>query len=615
MTEVAVPFDPVMPVARPRRVSRVITARGGFGALGASTASPVGAGSGAGAAIGASQGATVGSAIVPGIGTAIGAVVGAIGGAIAGAINKKDPENVDFNDAVAIWQQNPNAVYAIGNPYLALAGLFDLNITTNIPIYRKFGHMGEAAFVVWLCNTVYNAAQARQIGANDTALTVMSKVVQPAINAWGYGPMSDPHSDLITRLIVAMILQYTAGLEGNWRAIGGDYPTQFNSIPPFSLPAAPVPAPAAAAVTAPAPSAAATSGVVPMPTGSTLQAGAPGSINTPYGVLSVDSTDTWRLGATTVGAPGQIDAAAVISGQLVANWYNGGQVVWSNSSGWWVPYTPAGTLAPAQQNIPPSTVVSVTTSPTTGATTTTTAPTSIPTPPAPPAVVESSDGSQVTGPGTALETVSGTLIYLGPQAPGDPENPYGYPVWEVSAGNQTAVRTGTLGGLLMLNGGKVYGVTFPGQWYALVNNQWVAQSGAPTVTTAATTSTVGSAQASQACTPVTTGGGALTSTPPSGGVVGTTTSGEPITDADIQELITQLSSSSATQAQTYQAVLQALSDQGASVTAGLSNQVASQVAATTPAASAAAAGSNTGLYIVGGGLALLGLLYFMRRRA
>lgn len=218
--------------------------------FGATSLAPVGAGAGAGAAIGAQQGASIGSAIVPGIGTAIGAVAGAIGGAIAGAINKTDPENVDFNAAVALWQQNPNAVYSIGNPYLALAGLFDLNITTNIPIYKKFGHMGEAAFVVWLCNAVYAAAQQGQISANDTAITVMSRIIQPQIDAWGYGPMQDPHADLITRLIQTMILQYTAGAQGNWYAIGGDYPTQFRSIPPFSLPSAaptasPTPSPTA----------------------------------------------------------------------------------------------------------------------------------------------------------------------------------------------------------------------------------------------------------------------------------------------------------------------------------------------------------------------------------
>src|SRR5277367_4333547 len=151
-----VPFHPTNALPVPRRVSRVTGGRR-LGSLGTSVAPPVGAGSGAGAEIGASQGASIGSAIVPGIGTAIGLVVGAIGGAIAGAINKTDPENVDFTDAVAIWQQNPNAVYSIGNPYLALAGLFDLNITTNIPIYRKFGHQGEAAFVVWLCNLIYQA--------------------------------------------------------------------------------------------------------------------------------------------------------------------------------------------------------------------------------------------------------------------------------------------------------------------------------------------------------------------------------------------------------------------------------------------------------------------------
>lgn len=244
---------------------------------------PVGAGSGAGAMIGASQGASIGSAIVPGIGTAIGAVIGAIGGAIAGAINKKDPEQRNFDQAVALWQQNPAQVYSIGNPYLALAGLFDLNIRTNIPIYKKFGHMGEAAFVVWLCNTVYQAAQTGRIGPTDNALSVMSKVIQPAIDGWGYGPMSDPHADLIQRLIVTMILQYCAGAQTNWYAIGGDYPAQFRSLPAFAFPqsaaptASPTPSPLA---TNPAPSNYAQPG-------SYLTAGTPATMITPQG--------TWQL--------------------------------------------------------------------------------------------------------------------------------------------------------------------------------------------------------------------------------------------------------------------------------------------------------------------------------
>ncbi len=590
-SKVVVPFHAVLPRGVPRKVSRVVSGRR-LGALGAGVSNPIGAGSGAGAVEGASTGASVGSAILPGIGTAVGAIVGAAAGAIAGAFGKSDPENADFDQAVAIWQANPNNVYAIRNPYLALAGLFDLNITTNIPIYKKFGHMGEAAFTVWLCNTVYQAAQAGKIGPNDTALTIMANVVQPAINAWGYGAMSDPHADLITRLIVTMILQYTEGLESQWDAVGGCYPAQFNAIPPFSLPSAPAP-PAGAA---PVP----TNTQVATSSGTSLVSGSNASINTPYGVLSVDSTGTWRLGPTTVGAPGQISAAAVVGGQLIANYYNGGQIVWSASTGWWVPYSAAGSLTAAAQALP----------------TTTAAPSGVPQAPATPATVLSADGSQVTAPGTALESSAGALLYFGAQAVGDPDNPQGLPIWYLTSG-AAPIHNGYAVGMLMLNGGKVYCITAQSEWYQLVNGVWQAQAAAPTATTPATTSTVASPQATQACTPATTSGGCV-ATPPvtnvtTGAVVGTTTTGDPVTDSDIQSLIDQMTTQNATAQQTYDAVIQSLESSGASITTGLSNQVAAQVQASVPAAPAAS--SNMGLYIVGGGIALLGVLYFMGRRS
>lgn len=627
MSKVVVPFRAVLPSPALRRVSRVITGRSRLGSLGAGTGvasgPPVGVGSGAGAEIGASQGASIGSAIVPGIGTAIGAVVGAIGGAIAGAINKTDPENADFNQAVALWQANPNNVYAIRNPYLALAGLFDLNITTNIPIYKKFGHMGEAAFVLWLCNTVYQAAQQGLIGPNDTALTVMSKVVQPKIDSWNYGAMSDPHADLITRLIQTMILQYTEGLEGNWDAIGGCYPSQFNSIPPFSLPAAKAAAPAPAKTTTTATGGTVTQTCQAAQAAANLpQRPATGSwtngatITPSSGTYIGDNGGEWFFGPDVMqGATGYGNAfyqATNPNGNAagVTDWVGGAgvqatvvneQVYLQNSAGQWWTYN--GVSWSQVPNVP------ALNTPTT-ANNAAVAATATPQPPPIPSVSLSSDGAQVTAPGKALETSAGTLIYLGPQAAGDPNNSLGYPVWE----NKT--QSGYAAGLLMLNGGQVYAVNSQGAWFQWMSaGYWVAIPGAPTATTPATTSTVASPQASQACTPATTAGGTAAPTTATSGVVGTTTAGEPITDADVQSLIDQMSSSNSTAAQTYQAVLQALSDQGASLTAGLSNQVAAQVQSSVPASGAAApASSNTGLYIVGGGLAVLGLLYFMRNR-
>lgn len=231
----------------------------GLGSFGISPGLPVGAGAGVGAEVGASQGASIGSSIVPGIGTAIGAVVGAIGGAIAGSINKKDPEQYNFDAAVALWQQNPDAIYNIGNKYLVLAGLFDLNLDHAcssrwcIPMYVRYGRMGEQQFVNDMVQVIYGAAQSGQITNSDTPSSIMARIVQPWINSWGYGALNDPHADLINRLLTGMVWDYTDGSwKQNWRAIGGQFP--FNNLPMFALAqpaAAAAPTPAAVPTVAP----------------------------------------------------------------------------------------------------------------------------------------------------------------------------------------------------------------------------------------------------------------------------------------------------------------------------------------------------------------------------
>lgn len=212
----------------------------GLGSFASSTVSSAAAGASAGAAA---------ASVIPIVGTAVGAILGAVGGVVSAALHRVDPETADFNQAVAMWQSNPASVYNIANKYLPLAGLFDLSLKgPHIPIYQKYGRMGEFRFVSDLVNEVYQAAQQGQIGPNDTALTIMSRIVQPWIDSWGYGPMQDPHGDLINRLIVGMINDYIGGIQGNWTAVGGDYP--FSSLPRFSLPSAvPVPAPASSPVT------------------------------------------------------------------------------------------------------------------------------------------------------------------------------------------------------------------------------------------------------------------------------------------------------------------------------------------------------------------------------
>jgi len=326
--------------------------RGGFGALGAGVTSPIGAGAGAGAAAGATTGASIGSA-VPVIGTAIGAVVGAVAGAIAGSIDKKDPEQYDFDQAVALWQANRLAVLNIGDKYLVLAGLFDLNLNNpHIPIYLKYGHMGEQKFVTDMVNVIYQAAINGQITAADTPQTIMSRIVQPWIDSWGYGPMVDPHADLINLILVGMIAEYVANQQGNWLARSGDYP--FGSLPAFPLQqvlaqsqastssgvnpvgsttttTAPV-VTSTTPITTTAPISVSTP-VTPSysPSGTVLTVSAPTTLYTPYGTFQVAGVNYLMNGAVMTSAP-TTAGLAYVNGQVYRYDGNGSTYIWNN--GW-----------------------------------------------------------------------------------------------------------------------------------------------------------------------------------------------------------------------------------------------------------------------------------------
>lgn len=230
-----------------RRVRRHL-GMGGFGAGAAVGQAVTGLKAGTTAAsvssaIGVSVGSAIGAgaaagSVVPIIGTAIGAIVGLIA---SGVLNrKKDPEDYNFQQAMAISRSNgPQAVLDIGNKYLVLAGLFDLHpdqIKGNIPIYKKYGRMGEYRFVTDMCNVIQSAANAGQITANDTPQTVFNRIVQPWINSFGFGAMSDSNASMITYILLGMTAEYLAGLQTQWYDVGGRYP--FGSLPPFSLPAA-----------------------------------------------------------------------------------------------------------------------------------------------------------------------------------------------------------------------------------------------------------------------------------------------------------------------------------------------------------------------------------------
>lgn len=223
------------PIARKQRALAGL----GFLGVGAPTI-PIGQGAGKGAESGAISGASLGTTIMPGIGTAIGAVVGAVAGAIAGAIGKQDPEIQNFNQGIAIWQQNPDAVYNLANKYLVLAGFFDLTQQQagRIRIYRKYGRMGEEPFTRDMIAQVYQAAQSGAITPQDSAVSVYRKIILPWEDSWGFGPEpSNPHSDFMDRLLTGMIFDYVTGYgPSHWFSRSGPLPASFSSIPPFQFP-------------------------------------------------------------------------------------------------------------------------------------------------------------------------------------------------------------------------------------------------------------------------------------------------------------------------------------------------------------------------------------------
>lgn len=460
-----------------------IAARGGrFGYLGGPAS-----GAASSAAKGASAGATIGS-VVPLLGTAIGAIGGAIGGAMASLLSsRKDPENANFDQAVAMWQANRLSVLNIANKYLVLAGLFDLNIKTNIPIYKRYGHMGEQKFVTDMMTLIYNAAQAGKITPSDTPQTIMVNVVQPWIDSWGFGPMADPHGDLINLILMGMIADYVAGNQTSWKAIGGQYP--FASLPPFKLGgqvASTAASYAANAAVATAPVSAVTTQPASNPVATTLTAD--GSVATPTSNTAVRNNQgvVFSLGSAPVqgGYPILVNGAGLINpaanlpyaGVSVAL-FNGGTLYTQDSSGaWWqwngstftkLSGTPQQNASTASSAAVAQPAVTPTAS---GPPTTLAAPTTVLT----------ADGSSATPTSnTALQNNQGLTFWLG-----NVSVPGGYPIYMNGSiqGNSAAVSLG------LLNGGTLYTQDGTGAFWQWTGNTFTKLS-APPVQNVATTNT------------------------------------------------------------------------------------------------------------------------------
>lgn len=178
---------------------------------------------------GAETGAAIGTAVMPVLGTAIGAVIGGAAGAISSAFGngKVDPENANFNQYTQTYNKVPAAqqsqvAAAITNPYLPLAGYFDLRsnqVGANNPVYSTYGRMGEQKFTNDLISKVQ---QGKTQGISDPT-QMWNNVVQPWINSMGN--WNDPNKNAMIGLMQNMTGQVMAGTyKQNFKATGGDSP-------------------------------------------------------------------------------------------------------------------------------------------------------------------------------------------------------------------------------------------------------------------------------------------------------------------------------------------------------------------------------------------------------
>jgi hypothetical protein len=317
---------------------------------------------------------------------------------------------------------------------------------------------------------------------------------------------------------------------------------------------------------------------------------------------------TFWLGATAVQGGYPLYANGSVQGTYAGvglALMNGGTLYLQDSSGAYWQWTGSAltklTAAPVQGAAPAAS----------SSASTPAAANATPVAPAAPTSIEATDGSTVTAPGAALETPAGTIVYFGAQAPNDPNNQYGMPMWEVNHGGSPQ-QNGYGVGLIMGNGGNIYAVNQNGNWFQWGANNWSALPAAPSLTNAAQPSNTG------------VGTNIQTATGASGTPVATTPAGSTVTAADIASMVNQMAAQSASQQQAYNAIMTALQQQGATVTSALQSQVAGAVTAAIPQSAPAAAsvtapttaagGSHTGLLLVGGGLAVAGVLWWLGRR-
>lgn len=192
---------------------------------------------GADALSGAEAGASIGS-VIPVVGTAIGAVVGGAVGALASAFGPgaKDPETYVSNNLINYTSGHGNsqaAAQSVQNPYLALAGLMDEHSST-LPMYAKYGRMGEQKFTNDMVSQINQAAQQGIISSSSTPQEVYNQVVAPWVASMGSGwsNVGSTYTATTQGLLQDMVTQYMSGTAAqNWKARGGDSP--FSTLPAY----------------------------------------------------------------------------------------------------------------------------------------------------------------------------------------------------------------------------------------------------------------------------------------------------------------------------------------------------------------------------------------------
>lgn len=195
---------------------------------------------------GAEAGAAIGS-IVPGIGTVIGGVVGGAVGALSSAFGpgKKDAETANVQgliDATSSNGNNSQIAASVQNPYVQLAGLFD-DRSSTLPMYQKYGRMGEQKFTNDFASQINSALASGQITKSTPASQVYSQVIAPWVNGMGSGwsNVGQAYTATTQGLLQGMTAQYLNGTAAqNWKAIGGDSPFS-NIYQGSSISAAPSP--------------------------------------------------------------------------------------------------------------------------------------------------------------------------------------------------------------------------------------------------------------------------------------------------------------------------------------------------------------------------------------